>query len=61
MDLTTRPQSTQESRVVLALTEHRQRDTTRGEITCVPASFDGLRCYWEHTGGASATRRTFSP
>jgi predicted transcriptional regulator of viral defense system len=32
MDLTTRSLSSQESRVVLALTEHRQRDTTRGEI-----------------------------
>ena len=30
--LTTRSLSPQESRVVLALTEHRQRDTTRGEI-----------------------------
>ena len=32
MSLTTRSLSPQESRVVLALTEHRQRDTTRGEI-----------------------------
>ena len=32
MGLTTRSLSPQESRVVLALTEHRQRDTTRGEI-----------------------------
>ena len=32
MDLTTKSLSPQESRVVLALTEHRQRETTRGEI-----------------------------
>jgi predicted transcriptional regulator of viral defense system len=32
MGLTTRSLSPQESRVVLALTEHRQRETTRGEI-----------------------------